>query len=230
VRSVKHLRHNHPVSDALFEAIEAGTTDRVRALVSAQPSLASACDAHGVSAVRFARYRGHTEIVDVLVAAGADLDVFDAACVGDIERLTELLEVEPGLVDATASDGFSPLQLACFFGHLDAARLVLGRGARTATVSANEMAIHALNAAAAGGHAEIVALLLDAGADPDATQHGGWTPLMSAAANGDDTAVDVLLDHGADPRAQADDGRNAATIADERGHRALAERLLALAP
>lgn len=217
------------MSDALFEAIEAGAPDRVRALITAEPSLASACDAHGVSAVRFARYRGHTEIVDA-VAVGADLDLFDAACLGDTERLTELLEVEPGLVDAIAGDGFSPLQLACFFGHFDAARLVLGRGARTATVSGNKMAIHALHAAAAGGHAEIVALLLDAGADPDARQHGGWTPLMSAAANGDDTAVDVLVDHGADPRAQADDGRNAATIADERGHPALAKRLLALAP
>jgi ankyrin repeat protein len=233
------LRHNRAVSDEsfraldLFRAIEAGAGDRVTALLDAEPSLASARDAHGVSAVRFARYRGHTAIVDTLVATGADLDVFDAACVGDTTRLAGLLEdldARADLVDAFSGDGFSPLQLACFFGHLDAARLLVAQGAPTATVSTNDMVIHALNAAAAGGHAGIVALLLDAGADPDAPQHAGWTPLMSAAANGDATTLDVLLEHGADPRARADDGSDAAALADQRGHPELAGRLRDLTP
>jgi len=225
-----HPVPDHPVPAELFRAIAAGTPVRVRALISAEPSLASACDVHGVSAVRFSRYRGQTEIVDDLVAAGADLDAFDAACVGDTTRLADLLDVEPDLVDASSGDGFTPLHLACFFGQREAARLLVERGARTTTVSGNEMAIHALNAAAAGGHADIVALLLDADADPGAPQHGGWTPLMSAAANGDGAAIDLLVDHGADPRAQADDGRDAATIADERGHPAIGERLRGLTP
>jgi len=214
----------------LFGAIEAGAGDRVTALLDAEPSLASARDAHGVSAVRFARYRGHTAIIDSLVTAGADLDVFDAACVGDATRLAEVIDADPGPVDTISGDGFSPLQLACFFGNLDAARLLVARGAATGTVSTNDMAIHALNAAAAGGHTAIVALLLDAGAESDAPQHGGWTPLMSAAANGDAATLDVLLEHGADPRVRADDGGDAAALADQRSHPELAERLRDLTP
>jgi len=218
------------VTRELFEAITAGATEGVRALIADQPLLASACGADGVAAVRAACYRGHAEIVEILVAAGADLDVFDAATLGRTERLGEILDARPDLIDAIATDGFAPLQLASFFGRSDAVRLLLDRGAAPAAISHNEMAVHALNAAAAGAHSDIAALLLDAGADPDATQHRGWTPLMSAAANGDDTTVDLLLAHGADATARSEDGMDAATLADERGHPVLAERLRTLSP
>ncbi len=216
------------MSEQLFSAIEAGEPDQVRELLAADASFASARDASGLSAVRAARYRGNTDIVDVLVAAGAELDVFDAATVGDTQRLGLLLDERPEVVDEVASDGFTPLQLAAFFGQPAAVELLLGRRATVTGASRNPMAVHALNAAAAGGHAGIVVLLLDAGADPDVRQHGGWTPLMSAAANGDDAAVTALLEHGADAGAKGDDGTDAAAIADQRGHPQLAERLRAL--
>ena len=216
------------VSEELFAAIESGDAARVQALVAAHPSLASARNDGGTSAVLVARYRGDTEAVETLVAAGADLDVFDAAALGRTDRLGDALDADPALVDAVAADGFTPLQLAAFFGQPEAAALLLARGASPAGASHNAMAVHALNAAAAGRHADIVALLLDAGADPEARQHGGYTPLMSAAASGDEVAVDALLAAGADPRARGDDGTDAATLADQRGHPALAERLRAL--
>jgi len=213
------------VSDELFAAVEVGAADRVRELVTGDPSIASARGADGVSAVRTARYRGQTEIVEALLAAGADLDVFDAATLGRTDRLDAILDTRPDLGNAVAADGFTPLQLAAFFGQPAAAHLLVSRGASVAPVSQNAMAVHALNAAAAGDHADIVALLLDAGADPDARQHGGFTPLMSAAANGNEAAVAALLDHGADRAARGDDGKDAAALADERGHPVLAERL-----
>ncbi len=213
------------MSEKLFDAIAAGATDQVRSLVADDPSLASACGADGVSAVRTAHYRGHAEIVEMLAAAGADLDVFDAAALGRTDRLGEILDARPDLVDAIATDGFTPLQLASFFGRLDAARLLVDRGAPPTPVSRSPMAIHALNAAAAGGHADVVALLLDAAADPDARQHGGLTALMSCAAAGSEAGVAALLERGADPTATSDDGKDAAAFATERGHPALAERL-----
>jgi ankyrin repeat protein len=68
-------------------------------------------------------------------------------------------------------------------------------------------------------------LLLARGADPNVKQAGGWTPLHSAAHQGDVEAVDLLLAHGADPHLRSDDGRDAAAMAAEAKHAALAARL-----
>jgi ankyrin repeat protein len=40
-------------------------------------------------------------------------------------------------------------------------------------------------------------VLLEAGADPNARQHGGFTPLMGAEQNGDLDLAELLIRHGA---------------------------------
>ncbi len=46
-----------------------------------------------------------------------------------------------------------------------------------------------------------ISALLDAGADPDAHDSAGLTPLHAAAQEGHATAISALLDAGADPNA-----------------------------
>ena len=50
-------------------------------------------------------------------------------------------------------------------------------------------------------------LLVEAGADVNARQHGGYTPLHSAAQRGAIDLIDLLLAAGADTDGAADDGR-----------------------
>jgi ankyrin repeat protein len=57
----------------------------------------------------------------------------------------------------------------------------------------------ALMIAAAQGHVDTVRALLDAGADVNAADVTGWTPLHAAAYNGDLQIVKLLLGHGAIP-------------------------------
>ena len=58
-----------------FRAIESGDAKLLRALLVTDPGLAAARDPDGTSAVRAARYRGATELVAILQAAGPPLDV-----------------------------------------------------------------------------------------------------------------------------------------------------------
>jgi ankyrin repeat protein len=202
----------------IFEAIAEGDLDRVRYLVAEDATLAGARDAEGLSAVTQARYRGHDDIVDALLDADPELDVFEAAAVGRIERVRELLESDPALVSAFSPDGFTPLHLAAFFGHPDIARLLVERGADTQAVARNPMHVMPLHSAAAARQFEIAKLLVDRGADVNASQERGFTPLHEAAQNGDVALTRLLLERGAEHEQAAEDGRRAADFAAARGH------------
>ncbi len=124
-----------------------------------------------MSDVLAAIYRGDREEAARL-AGGKELDVFEAAALGRTERLEELLDADASLANAWADDGFQPLGLASFFGHVDAARLLVGRGAEVNSASRNAMKVMPLHSAAATRDADlryaIAELLLEAGADPNA--------------------------------------------------------------
>jgi ankyrin repeat protein len=145
-------------------------------------------------------YRGDTARAEELLAAQPELDVFEAAAAGRTERLRELLDQDPSLANAWAVDGFQPLGLASFFGHLDAARLLIERGAEVNSASRNDMRVMPLHSAAATpdpeSRYELAKLLLEAGADPNARQQDDFTPLMAAEQHGDERLRGLLLRHG----------------------------------
>src|SRR3954465_10023823 len=182
----------------IFESIKAGDIDAVRAAVKDDPSVAGSRDDDGRSAVRAALYVQKQEIADVLLEASPELDVFDAAAAGDIDRLTELADADPDLVNAYSADGFTPLPRAPFSPRGAAARLLLDRGADVGAVARNDMKVQPLHSAVAARSREIVAALLVAGADPNARQEGDYTPLMAAEQHEDADVVRLLMDHGAE--------------------------------
>ena len=102
-----------------------------------------------------ALYRGDRTRVDELLAKDPELSVFEAAALGRAERLRELLDEDEARANAFGDDGFHPLGLACFFGHLDAAKLLLEREADVNMLSRNEhvqtAAIHAAAASSEEG-------------------------------------------------------------------------------
>jgi len=208
---------------AIFEAIQQGDAERVRELADA----AGQRNDEGVSALLFAQYYGRDELVEALRPRRGELDVFEAAALGDVDRLRTLLADDPALVDAYADDGFFPLGLAAFFKRPDAVRLLLDRGADPNQQSRHaQIVVRPIHSAAAdGGSTEIARLLLDAGADVNARQPGGFTPLHAAAQVGNEELVALLLEHGADPDARLDEGRTPADLAREAGHRDVAERI-----
>jgi ankyrin repeat protein len=146
-------------------------------------------------------YQGDRGKVDELLASGPELDVFEAAAVGETERLRELLAADPSLANAWAEDGFQPLGLASFFGHVAAARLLVERGAEVNSASRNQMKVMPLHSAAAtqdpDARYELAKLLLESGADPNSRQRDEFTPLMAAEQHEDERLERLLVEHGA---------------------------------
>ncbi len=211
--------------DALIEAVRAGDAAAVSASLARDPSIADARDADGVSALMLARYRFDREVSDALLAVDPDLDVFEAATLGYVDRLRERLEEDPAAVSAFSTDGFTALHFAAFFGKAEAARVLLEAGAAPDRFTRNDLANQPLHAAAAGRHLEACRVLLAAGADVNARQHGGYTPLHEAAEHGDVEMVELFLSAEADPAATDDRGMTPADLAEAAGHHDVAARL-----
>jgi len=202
----------------LLAAVKDGDGGRVRELLAADPGLANARDENGVSALMLSRYHGAHEAAAAIRAVRGELDVFEAATLGDVDRLHALLHEDPSLLDARSPDDATPLHFAAFFAQPQTAQLLVDHRADVHAVSPTFGGVTPLHSAAAGGSAEIVHLLLAAGAAPNARQNGGFTPLHAAAQNGDESMARDLLDHGAAVDVATDDGRTALAIAEEQGH------------
>ncbi len=209
----------------MIAAVTAGDTERVQGLLAEDPSLAMARGDDGVSAVLLARYRFDRPTMDALLAADPDLDLFEAAALGRIDRVRSAILDDPEAVSRLSPDGYTALHLAAFFGKPEVAKILLDAGASVDTYTTNAFANQPLHAAAAGRHLEVCRVLLAAGADVDATQHGGYTPLHEAAQHGDVEMVELFLSAGADPTVAVAEGGTPADLAEAAGHPDVARRL-----
>jgi ankyrin repeat protein len=211
-------------SQRCFELLGKGDTDGLRRLIEDDPTVAEARDAAGVSLLMQLLYRGQRELAHKIAAKKKNLDIFEAASLGQIERVKQCVRASPDL-NVLSKDGFTALHFACFFGPPESARLLIEHGAPVDTVAANPMRVMPLHSAASVRNLEAARLLLEHGAPVDARQQGGWVPIHAAAQNGDRAMVDLLLRHGANPKLLNDDGKTPAAVAREKGHAEIAALL-----
>jgi ankyrin repeat protein len=179
-----------------------------RALVEAGVDL-EARTSEGRTALHDSIEHGAVEIMQLLLDAGAEVDICSAAILGRLDRLRRLLDADPELAN-DRSTGLSPLGWASFGNRVDTARELIERGAR--------MDDGELLCAASVGHVEVGRLLIEHGARPDDRFPGnGLNALHAAAAmryTHDSRAfVRMLLDAGADVEVRSGDGRTAQEIA-----------------
>jgi hypothetical protein len=206
-----------------LEAVKAGDAARVQQMLDTIPALAGAHAESGESAVLLSVYYGKDEVRDLLLERGAPLDVFEAAAAGVRGKVEEWVKKDAGLARAFAHDGFTPLHLAAFFGRIPVVELLLSRGAPVDEVSRNPSALRPLHSAVAHRQPqvalEISRAMIAAGADVNATQHGGWMPLHAAALHGNLPLVRLLLEAGAVADAKNDTGQTPAALASSKNHK-----------
>ncbi|WP_219834861.1 ankyrin repeat domain-containing protein [Paenibacillus sp. R14(2021)] len=207
----------------MIEAVRSGSVDKVSELLNADPSLANASSDSGETAVLMAAYYRSMEIKQLLLDHGAELSVYEAAAVGNTQRVSEWLAQSPGLLGSCNSDGYTLLGLAAHFGNEETVEYLLDQGAevnaRSRDGNLNNMAIHA---AIAGNYEPIVRLLIARGADVNAVCEGKWrlgfSTLHVAGYFGRSAMIPLLLSAGADRTLLTKEGQTAAEVAALRDH------------
>jgi ankyrin repeat protein len=144
--------------------------------------------------------RGHLEVVRYLLDEGADINLryFDGytavewACVSGRSEAAALL-LARGADTSPRADGWIPLMWASTRGHTDVVELLLAHGCDDVDQCSVDYGHTALHLACFGGRAEILGLLLGAGADPHLVEDfEGRTALEIAVAEDNDECVALL--------------------------------------
>jgi uncharacterized protein len=168
----------------IFELIDSGNVEGIRAQLADDPAAAAAHDEHGLTAVMRAAYRG-PDVLDAVLAADPPLEPFDRIVAGQSEGLPA--------PDAWTPDGFTPLHIAAFAHNVEAARKLLSDGADPNVIAAASFArVTPLGTCAFAGATAVARVLLEHGADRTLTADDGFTPLDSALANGNDELAALL--------------------------------------
>jgi hypothetical protein len=152
----------------------------------------------GRTALTCACDKGCSEMVECLLAAGADTEkaywngytpLIHAAMNGHVEVVRLLLSAGAD-TDKADKDGYTPLIEAALYGHVEVARLLLSAGADTE--KADKDGYTPLIEAAIKGHVEVVRLLLSAGADTERANKDGCTPLICATQRHHEEIIQLL--------------------------------------
>lgn len=195
---------------SIHEACQCGNIEAVRALIEIDSSAVDADDEHGWRPLFHAALWRREEVVRLLIEAGADLSAHDgyalhyAGEVPNNKAIVSLL-VQYGALDAHVrpTDDLSRQFLAAVFvGHTERVRSLLARHPNLATMpdGRGDVPIHH---AARNGDTEIVRLLIEHGADVNATNPRGHTVLYCAGGHGHLDCLLLLLREGADREAQS---------------------------
>lgn len=182
-------------ASALHFAAAQKHIESVRVLLDAGADVHGAGDLHLGNVIGWAAGKGNEAVVDLLLARGARHHIFSAMALGDHDLVERLVEEDPDSLSRRRSRyecGQTPLHAA--FAPPDGLGCLTGRPDYV-----------------------LLALLIDLGADLEAKDDKGRTPLDVAVLRGDTEAARILRAGGAiepEPPAKAGDDRELAQLAD----------------
>jgi ankyrin repeat protein len=209
----------------ILEMIKTGNNEQLELVLKNNPAVAEQKTDNGISLLQFAAYCRNDFAVALFRKYKCQIDIYEAASVGDIVVLKNKLERQPALLNTYSADGFTPLGLASYFGHYDVVKILLEKGADPDLVSKNQFKVAPIHSACAASGYEIAKILIEFKADVNAKQMQGVTPLHSAAHNGNKQLVQLLIESGASLNSIMDNGQTPLSLAIEKGYNETADIL-----
>jgi len=207
---------------SVVSAVHMEDLDKARELIRKGASV-NVKDERGRTALHYAAAQGHKDIVEILLANGADVnagtDLYNKAP-AEFAMDANHNEVAELLISRGAD--ISPLNFALHKGDTARAKSLIEAGADVNKPT--PYGTTPMQRAVDKGFKYIVELLITHGADVNARDNWNWTPLHSAVYQRTDV-VELLIAHGADVNARDGDGRTPLWYAQKKGYTDLAELL-----
>ncbi|KAG9391473.1 Ankyrin repeats (3 copies) [Carpediemonas membranifera] len=219
-------------ASALYLASYFGHADVVKLLLDTTPDMVDVAKKTGFSPLHAASMNGHAHCARLLLENGADVDrrdrslgtpLMEAADNGHTEAIKLLIDAGATL-DLRNKKGCTALLLTCRGGHVESAQELLNAGANAAYHCSFGTC---LTIATYNGLDDIIMLLLQSGADVNAAELGGLTPLHWAAKRNRVTCARLLLQAGCDVDARGPLSRTAVFIAAREGYTDVVKLLVA---
>ena len=209
-----------PAGKEICDAVRDGDGEKVHALLDGQPTRVNDGDERGNTPLHWAVMTRRMTLIHALIDRGADLEATRAdgrkpihlTLHGDYwhRRKITAMEDDSVLLGILLARGAEyDANLAAAIGDLDGVRRFVDTDPQAAN-QANSAGYRPLSYAARKGFTRIVELLLQRGADPNASETDAprGLALYEAVANDHLDCVKLLLEHGADPDAQVESSGN----------------------
>jgi ankyrin repeat protein len=147
-----------------------GNIGRVRELLDAHPDALDLRAPWNETAVEAATQMANKPIIELLISRGAPVDFYTACVLGRVQQVAAELARDPSRANARGVHELPALYFAAIGANLAIAELMLAAGA---DVNARAQAAAPIHGAVMGGSAEMIRLLLEKGADPNAPDFEG---------------------------------------------------------
>ncbi|CAG8921787.1 unnamed protein product [Penicillium salamii] len=221
-----------PKMTALHLTAFNGHAQQMNLILAAEGGNVNIPDDQGSDPLMWASFRGHEDVVEILLEQGADVNVqggrhgnaLQIACKNGNRKIVDMILDRGANVLSKGGVNGNSFAAACSSGHIEIAQTLLARGADF-TIQGESCNI-ALQIACEYGKDKLVDILLEQGADINSQSGDLGTNLQAACVRGHDKTVRMLLHRGANVNAQGGELGNALQAACYWGREKIVQMLI----